>query len=119
MTLKKNTLTRRTFIARTVGTGLVMGLGTVLPGCSREEAASEMAARGASTKFAPSVWFEIDASGATKINIAKAEMGQHVGTALARIVADELGADWDSVAIEHVDSDPKWGFMVTGGSWSV
>ena len=46
-------------------------------------------------------------------------MGQHVGTALARIVADELEVDWDKVAIVHVDSDPKWGTMVTGGSWSV
>ncbi|MDH3435018.1 MAG: molybdopterin-dependent oxidoreductase, partial [Gammaproteobacteria bacterium] len=41
------------------------------------------------------------------------------GTALARIVADELGADWSKVSIKHVDSDPKWGYMVTGGSWSV
>jgi hypothetical protein len=42
-----------------------------------------------------------------------------VGTALARIVADELEADWSRVSIVHVDSDPKWGLMVTGGSWSV
>ncbi|MFX7845213.1 hypothetical protein ABTK14_23440, partial [Acinetobacter baumannii] len=43
----------------------------------------------------------------------------HVGTALARILADELEADWDKVRIVHVDTDPKWGLMVTGGSWSV
>ena len=61
----------------------------------------------------------MDASGATLINIAKAEMGQHVGTALARVVTEELGADWDLVSIKHVDTDPKWGYMVTGGSWSV
>ena len=53
------------------------------------------------------------------VNIIRAEMGQHVGTALARILADELEADWDKVRIIHVDSDPKWGLMVTGGSWSV
>jgi CO/xanthine dehydrogenase Mo-binding subunit len=46
-------------------------------------------------------------------------MGQHVGTALAQIIADELGANWDDVRISHVDTDPKWGYMVTGGSWSV
>jgi CO/xanthine dehydrogenase Mo-binding subunit len=46
-------------------------------------------------------------------------MGQHVGTALARIVADELEADWTKVRIITVDSNPKWGVMVTGGSWSV
>jgi isoquinoline 1-oxidoreductase subunit beta len=46
-------------------------------------------------------------------------MGQHVGTALARILADEIEAECDKVAIVHVDSDPKWRTMVTGGSWSV
>lgn len=112
-------MSRRSFVAGSVGTGLVMGLGTVLPGCSRETAVEAVAAGDPSKVFSPAVWFEIDASGNTLINIAKAEMGQHVGTALARIVADELGADWSKVSIAHVDSDPKWGYMVTGGSWSV
>jgi CO/xanthine dehydrogenase Mo-binding subunit len=119
MQQKLNSISRRSFIAGTVGSGLVMSVGVVLPGCSREEAATEMSASGASRSFSPSVWFEISGSGATLVNIAKAEMGQHVGTALARIVADELGADWSKVSIRYVDSDPKWGYMVTGGSWSV
>ncbi len=116
---KKNMeISRRTFLAGTAGTTLIMGLGTVLPGCSSEDAASDLAA-GASKRFSPVVWFELDGTGAVQINIAKAEMGQHVGTALARIVAEELGADWSRVSIKHVDTDPKWGYMVTGGSWSV
>lgn len=121
MEMPKNSqaISRRTFLAGSVGTGLVMSLGTVLPGCSREEAASDIAAGGASRIFSPAVWFEIGSDGRVLVNIAKAEMGQHVGTALARIVADELGAAWDTVSIKHVDSDPKWGYMVTGGSWSV
>ena len=32
--------------------------------------------------------------GIVTVNIIRAEMGQHVGTALARILADELEADW-------------------------
>lgn len=103
---------RRSFLAGSAGGSLVLafgGLGVV------RSAAADIAAR----KFSPSVWFEIDADGAVLVNIAKAEMGQHVGTALARIVADELGADWDKVSMKHVDTDPKWGYMVTGGSWSV
>ena len=112
-------ITRRSFLATSAGAGLVMGLGVVLPGCSREEAVEEMAVDGASLKFSPTVWFEVDGDGKVLVNIAKAEMGQHVGTALARVVADELGANWDDVSIDHVDSDPKWGYMVTGGSWSV
>jgi CO/xanthine dehydrogenase Mo-binding subunit len=121
MVIAKQTpqMNRRTFLSGTAGSTLVMGLGVVLPGCSNEEAASDLAAAGASKRFSPAVWFEISGTGAVLINIAKAEMGQHVGTALARIVAEELGADWSSVSIKHVDSDPKWGFMVTGGSWSV
>ena len=85
-------ISRRTFIAGTAGGTLIMGLGSVLPGCSRQEATEDLAA-GASKKFAPTVWFELDGTGAVRVNIAKAEMGQHVGTALARVVADELGAD--------------------------
>jgi len=119
MPKQKMTIDRRRFIAGSVGTGLVMGLGTLLPGCSRDEAVEDVTASGGSRLFSPTVWFEIDADGNTLVNIAKAEMGQHVGTALARVVAEELGADWDSVSILHVDSDPKWGYMVTGGSWSV
>lgn len=69
--------------------------------------------------FSPTVWYEIDQSGGISVNIARAEMGQHVGTALAKIVAEELGANWSDVKIHHVDTDPKWGYMVTGGSWSV
>lgn len=116
---QSETMNRRTFLAGTAGTTLVMGLGAVLPGCSKEEVAKDLATAGASKRFSPAVWFEISGTGAVLINIAKAEMGQHVGTALARIVADELGADWSKVSIRHVDTDPKWGYMVTGGSWSV
>ncbi len=112
-------VSRRTFLAGSAGAGLVMGLGVVLPGCTREQAVSELGEAAASRSFAPTVWFEIDADGGILVNIAKAEMGQHVGTALARVVADELGADWNAIRIRHVDSDPKWGYMVTGGSWSV
>jgi CO/xanthine dehydrogenase Mo-binding subunit len=61
----------------------------------------------------------MDGDGVVTVNIAKAEMGQHVGTALARILADELEVEWSKIRIIHVDTDPKWGVMVTGGSWSV
>jgi len=72
-----------------------------------------------SQHFEPTIWYTIDPSGIATVNIIRAEMGQHVGTALARIVADELEVDWNSVRLFYVDSDPKWGLMVTGGSWSV
>jgi CO/xanthine dehydrogenase Mo-binding subunit len=125
--LQSKSLSRRTFLASSASAGLIMGLGVTLPGCSREEAASEIAASGGSQLFTPSIWFEIDASGAIVVHMPKAEMGQHVGTALARVIADELGANWDDISIALADSDPKWGPLVpgaslgdiTGGSWSV
>ena len=73
----------------------------------------------AADSFAPTIWFDIDRAGTITIHIIRAEMGQHVGTAIARIVADELEADWSKVKFDHVDSDPKWGLMATGGSWSI
>jgi isoquinoline 1-oxidoreductase beta subunit len=65
------------------------------------------------------LWFEMDASGVTTVNISKAEIGQHIGTALAQALAEELEVRWEDVRIRHVDSDPRWGLMITGGSWSV
>jgi CO/xanthine dehydrogenase Mo-binding subunit len=69
--------------------------------------------------FQPTVWYAIAADGKITMHIHMAEMGQHVGTALSRIIAEELEADWDDVEFVHVDTDPKWGYMITGGSWSV
>jgi isoquinoline 1-oxidoreductase subunit beta len=88
----------------------------VMLGYSRSSGGS---AGSATDLFEPTIWYGIDPSGTVTVNIIRAEMGQHVGTALARIVAEELEADWDKVRIVTVDSDPKWGLMITGGSWSV
>ena len=106
------TLTRRSLLAGSVGGTLVMAFGGAGLVASAAEAVEKK-------RFSPTVWFVVDGDGHVRVHIAKAEMGQHVGTALARVVADELEADWDKVSIVHVDSDPKWGYMVTGGSWSV
>ncbi|HEY0648201.1 xanthine dehydrogenase family protein molybdopterin-binding subunit, partial [Phenylobacterium sp.] len=73
----------------------------------------------AAESYAPTIWYTIGRDGQVVVNIIRAEMGQHVGTAIARIVADELEADWSKVKFLHVDTDPKWGLMVTGGSWSI
>ena len=108
------TLTRRSFLIGAAGAGFVMAFAhasQILPSSPRAIVAGKA--------FDPSLWFRIDADGRVTVNIVRAEMGQHVGTALARILADELEADWSSVHIEHVDTDPQWGLMVTGGSWSV
>ncbi|MDA8739287.1 molybdopterin-dependent oxidoreductase [Luminiphilus sp.] len=112
-------ISRRSFIAGIAGSSLMMGMGSLVSGCSSEQASDALAAGDLSTVFSPNIWFEINGAGEVLINIVRAEMGQHVGTSLAQIIADELGADWSKVSFKHVDTDPKWGVMVTGGSWSV
>lgn len=106
---------RRQFLVGSVSAGLVMAFA---PAFTRY--GSLLASEKIEQKlFSPTIWFQIDTQGDILVNVIRAEMGQHVGTALARIVADELGADWNRVHFKHVDTDPKWGYMVTGGSWSV
>src|SRR5262249_23321512 len=65
------------------------------------------------------IWYSVDRDGIVTVNITRAEMGQHIATAVARILADELEVDWSNVRILMVDTDPKWGVMSTGGSKSV
>jgi len=104
---------RRGFLIGAAGAGFVLAFAR--PGALLADPAAAVAARA----YEPNLWCRIDADGIVTVNIIRAEMGQHVGTALARILADELEADWADVRIAHVDTDPKWGLMVTGGSWSV
>ncbi|MDF0489296.1 molybdopterin-dependent oxidoreductase [Sphingomonas sp. H39-1-10] len=109
---------RRGFLVASGAAGLAFGFSRVLAAID-PAVPGGVPAPATSPLFEPTIWFGIDAAGIVTVNIIRAEMGQHVGTALARILADELEADWDKVRIVHVDSDPKWGLMVTGGSWSV
>ena len=106
-------VSRRGFLVASASTGLVFAFTRDAFGVDSPQAAVQ------SGDFEPTMWYQIDAAGIVTVNVIRAEMGQHVGTALARIVSDELEADWANVRIHHVDSDPKWGLMVTGGSWSV
>ena len=98
---------RRSFLIAAAGAGLMFSFAG---GVGDAEAAAG---------YAPTIWYGIDPQGVVTVNVIRAELGQHVGTAIARIVAEELEADWSKVRFDHVDSDPKWGLMVTGGSWSV
>jgi len=111
-------LNRRSFLVASGAAGVAFGFSRVLAAMD-PAVPGGVPAPATGPLFEPTIWFAIDAAGIVTVNIIRAEMGQHVGTALARILADELEADWDKVRIVHVDSDPKWGLMVTGGSWSV
>ena len=107
-----NLSSRRSFLITAMGAGFAFGF-------ARAGAFAASPAATAPDLFEPTIWYSIDRDGVVAVNIIRAEMGQHIGTALARILADELEADWSKVRIVAVDTDPKWGLMITGGSWSV
>jgi isoquinoline 1-oxidoreductase subunit beta len=106
---------RRQFLVGSIaaGAGLTCGF-ALLP--VLEGNAGEALAAG---NFSPTVWYTIDRGGIITVHITKSEMGQHVGTALAQAVAEELEADWRDIRIDYPDPAERWGLMVTGGSWSV
>jgi isoquinoline 1-oxidoreductase beta subunit len=112
-------LSRRRFLVTAGSAGLMFGFARPADAAMDPSVPDGVPPPPHGNRVEPSLWFGIDSEGFVTVNIIRAEMGQHVGTALARILADELEADWDKVRIIHVDTDPKWGLMITGGSWSV
>jgi isoquinoline 1-oxidoreductase beta subunit len=110
-------LNRRAFLVGSGTAGLAFGYAAVsgLSGISEAFAAGN---------FAPTIWYTIAPDGKVTVMVGKAEMGQHVASAMAQIVADELEADWRMVSVMLPDNDPKYndpvlGALLTGGSWSV
>jgi isoquinoline 1-oxidoreductase beta subunit len=67
----------------------------------------------------PSVYLAIDSDGTAYIIAHRSEMGSGSRTALPRIVADELDADWARVTIVQATGDEKYGDQDTDGSHSV
>jgi len=108
-------ITRREVLvgSAVAGAGLAVGY-SALPGLTG--GAREALAAGS---FNHQLFLTMDSAGIATVHITKHEIGQHVGTALAQAVAEELEIDWNDVRIDYPDSDEKWGLMITGGSWSV
>jgi isoquinoline 1-oxidoreductase beta subunit len=77
---------RRGFLVTMIGAGVMLGYA--------RRGLADQSTGSAGDLFEPTIWYGIDRSGTVTVNIIRAELGQHVGTALARIVADELEADW-------------------------
>ncbi|WP_338525777.1 molybdopterin cofactor-binding domain-containing protein [Pseudomonas batumici] len=112
-------MTRRGFLVVMTAVGVSFGFPRAVLAAMDPATADGTALSNEGALYEPSLWYSIDGAGKVKVNIIRSEMGQHVGTSIARILADELEVPWDSVEIVHVDSARKWGLMVTGGSWSV
>jgi isoquinoline 1-oxidoreductase len=110
-------LRRRSFLIGASATGLAFGYAAVqgVTGISDALAANS---------FGPTTWYSIAPDGKITVMVGKGEMGQHVSSAMAQIVAEELEADWRMMQISLPDNDPKYndpvlGALLTGGSWSV
>ena len=106
-------LSRRSFIVGTSAAGLALGFASV-PGSS---------ALAAPAAFDPSVWYAIAPDGLVTVTCGKADMGQHIASTMAQLVAEELGANWKDMRVQLASNDPKYndpvlGAQITGGSWS-
>ncbi len=112
-------ITRREFLVRS---SVVAGSGFLsigLPGLI----ASGNARAAATTAFTPAIWFTITPDGITTMHILKTEMGQHIGTALAQVIADELEVKWEDVRLdtplESMENFATYGLAYTVNSGSV
>ncbi len=72
-----------------------------------------------SDKFAPNVYVQIGIDNIVSIVVHRSEMGQGIRTSIPMIVADELGADWQQIAVVQGLGDKKYGSQNTDGSRSV
>jgi isoquinoline 1-oxidoreductase subunit beta len=60
-------------------------------------------------------FLKIDTSGRVTVIVPQAEMGQGIWTALAQILADELGADWRQVGVEPAPPNPLYANTLFAG----
>lgn len=76
-------------------------------------------AAGEGAAFKPNAFLEISKAGGVVLWVKKAEMGQHIHTATAMMMADELGADLETMTLKQADTHPRFGFVGTGGSFAM
>ncbi|QWG23371.1 molybdopterin-dependent oxidoreductase [Bradyrhizobium sediminis] len=110
-------LSRRSFLVGSAAAGLALGYsaGPGLLGADQALAAA--------SNFDPSVWYSIGPDGLVTVTCGKADMGQHIASTMAQIIAEELGSNWKDMRVQLASNDPKFndpvlGAQITGGSWS-
>jgi isoquinoline 1-oxidoreductase subunit beta len=108
-------LDRRSFIVGTAATGLVLGY-AALPDIKEAFGAT-------AGNFEPTVWYAIGNDGKVVVTVGKADMGQHIASTMAQLIAEELDASWKDMSVVLASNDPKYndpllGVQITGGSWS-
>lgn len=111
---------RRGFLKGMLGAGAFVLSARLLPdplfGASDHLSTADA---GMKAPLQPSVYLAIDTDGTSYIIAHRSEMGSGSRTALPRIVADELDADWSRVKLVQAIGDEKYGDQDTDGSHSV
>ncbi|MDF0542733.1 molybdopterin-dependent oxidoreductase [Sphingobium sp. H39-3-25] len=69
----------------------------------------------AAKAFSPNAYLRIGEDDRVTAIIGATEMGQGIFTSLAMVLADELGARWDSIEVEAAPVDPAFGNVIFGG----
>src|SRR6202045_2058701 len=110
--------TRREFLIRSAATAGGAFLSIGLPPLAGSIASAQPMAG-----FTPSIWFTLTPDGKVTMHILKAEMGQHIGTGLAQVIAEELEVRWEDVRLdaplERVENFGIYGLAYTVNSGSV
>ncbi len=89
---------------------------SLIPASLGASAAGDSPLKGA---FQPGVYLAIDTDGTAYIIAHRSEMGNGSRTAVPRVLADELEADWNRVKLVQATGDVKYGDQDTDGSHSV
>jgi isoquinoline 1-oxidoreductase beta subunit len=98
----KPVLTRRNLL---IGGGAGAGLLVAWAVWPRHYAANLTAAKG---EHVFNAWLKIGEDGLIAVAVPQIEHGQGVWTTLPQIVADELGADWRTIAVEPAPLNPLY-----------
>jgi isoquinoline 1-oxidoreductase subunit beta len=69
------------------------------------------------TEAMVNAFLKIDTSGQIIVIVPQTEMGQGVTTVLPQILADELGADWRTVAVQSAPISPLYANILLAREW--
>ena len=100
---------RRTFVAAGLSVGGGLSIGISLPAIAGATAAKAAAVSLAASETVPpseiNAWLVIDPDDSVLVRLVHSEMGQGTATALAMLLAEELGCDWSKVRIEYASTN--------------
>ena len=108
---------RRGFLKGVLSGGAFILGAYVAPGLVRADSEADTSADRA--VFHPNVFLGIEMDGTVYIIAHRSEMGNGSRTALPRVLADELDADWNRVKIVQAIGDTRYGAQDTDASQSI